>query len=68
MDWIWTSASSKDYNTRLYIVTNEEKRFKQVSASFPEYSSKYFHVIPDKVGLLYSAEISLIKMRKEFNL
>ena len=61
-------ASLKDYNTRLYIVTNEEKRFKQVSASFPEYSSKYIHVIPDKVGLLYSAEISLIKMRKEFNL
>jgi hypothetical protein len=61
-------ASLKDYSTRLYIVTNEEKRFKQVSASFPEYSSKYIHVIPDKVGLLYSAEISLIKMRKEFNL
>jgi hypothetical protein len=61
-------ASLKDYNTRLYIVTNEEKRFKQVSASYPEYSSKYIHVIPEKVGLLYSAEIRLIKMREEFNL
>jgi hypothetical protein len=61
-------ASLKDYNTRLYIVTNEEKRFKQVSASFPEYRSKYIHVIPEKVGLLYSAEIRLIKMREEFNL
>jgi hypothetical protein len=61
-------ASLKEYNTRLYIVTNEEKRFKQVSSSFPEYSSRYIHVIPDKVGLLYSAELSLIKMREEFNL
>jgi len=61
-------ASLKEYNAKLYIVTNEEKRFKQVAASFPEYSSKYIHLIPEKVGLLYSAEKSLIKMRDEFNL
>ena len=61
-------ASLKEYNTRLYIVTNEEKRFNQVANSFPDYRSKYIHVIPEKVGLLYSAELSLIKMREEFNL
>jgi hypothetical protein len=69
---IWSGfgrlASLKEYNTRLYIVSNEEKKFKQVSSSFPEYSSKYIFVIPDKVGLLYSAELNLIKMREEFNL
>ncbi|MDN3510137.1 MAG: hypothetical protein NG784_02370 [Candidatus Jettenia sp.] len=61
-------ASLREYNTRLYIITNDDKRFNQVANSFPEIKNKYIHFVPDKVSLLYSAEINLIKMRKEFNL
>jgi len=61
-------ASLREYNTKLYIVTNDDKRFGQVSGNFPELKEKYFNIVPEKVGLLYSAEINLIKMRQEFNL
>ena len=61
-------ASLQEYNTRLYIVTNDEKKFTQVSCSFPDLKNKYIHVVPDKIGLLYSAEINLIRMRQDFNL
>ncbi len=61
-------ASLKEYNTRFYIVTNEDKRFKQVASSFHEFSERYVNIVPEKVGLLYSAEKSLIRMREEFNL
>ena len=61
-------ASLREYNTRLYIITNHEKKFNQVSSSFHELKNKFIHVVPDKIGLLYSAEINLIKMRQEFNL
>lgn len=61
-------ASLREYNTKLYIITNEEKKFNQVASSFPEVKKKYIHIVPDKIGLLYSAEINLIKMRQDFNL
>ncbi|MFN0159563.1 MAG: hypothetical protein ACKVRP_15985 [Bacteroidota bacterium] len=61
-------ASLREYNTRFYIVTNEEKRFAQVASSFHEYKSRYINIEPEKVGLLYSAEKNLIRMREEFNL
>ncbi len=69
---IWSGfgrlASLQEYNTKLYIVSNEEKRFKQVSNSFPQLSNRYISVIPDQVSLLYSAEKNLIKLREDFNL
>jgi len=61
-------ATLKEYNTKMYIITNEEKRFTQVANSFPELRPKFTSIIPDKIGLLYSAEINLIKLRKSFNL
>lgn len=61
-------ATLRDYDTRPYIVTNEDKKFQQVITQFPELKSRFIHVIPDQVGLLYSAEKNLIEMRKEFNL
>lgn len=61
-------ATLRDYDTRPYIVTNEDKKFQQVITQFPEIKSRFIHVIPDQVGLLYSAEKNLIEMRKEFNL
>src|SRR3989338_6989504 len=61
-------ATLRDYETRPYIVTNEDKKFRQVISQFPEIKSRFIHVIPDQVGLLYSAEKNLIEMREEFNL
>lgn len=61
-------ATLRDYDARPYIITNEDKKFRQVVGQFPEVKGKYMHVIPDQVGLLYSAEKNLIDMRKEFNL
>ncbi|MBC8402513.1 MAG: hypothetical protein H8E14_13570 [Candidatus Marinimicrobia bacterium] len=61
-------ASLRDYSTKMCIITNEDKRFKQVSSSFPELQGRYTHLIPDNIGLLYSAEKNLIELRKEINL
>jgi hypothetical protein len=61
-------ATLRDYNTRIYIVTNEKRRFIQVVNSFPSLKSRCIDIIPEKVGLLYSAEKNLIAMREEFNL
>lgn len=61
-------ATLRDYDTRPYIVTNEDKKFQQVITQFPEIKGRLIHVIPDQVGLLYSAEKNLITMRQEFNL
>lgn len=61
-------STLRDYETRPYIITNEEKKFRQVTTQFPEVKDRFVHVVPDQIGLLYSAEKHLIEMRKEFNL
>ncbi|MBC6426655.1 MAG: hypothetical protein GDA51_09365 [Ekhidna sp.] len=61
-------AALTDYSTKMYIVTNENRRFDQVSNSFPNLRNRYLRINPDNVGLLYSAEKSLIQLRKDFNL
>lgn len=61
-------ASLQDYSTKMYIITNEDKRYQQVANSFPELRSRYIHIIPDNIGLLYSAEKNLIELRKNINL
>ena len=61
-------ATLREYNTRLYIITHDNKKFDQVSNSFQELRSKYYLIVPDNIGLLYAAEINLIKMRRDFNL
>jgi hypothetical protein len=61
-------ASLREYNTKLFIISNDERKFGQVCNNFPELKARYINVLPDHVGLLYSAEINLIKMRQEFNL
>jgi hypothetical protein len=61
-------AALREYNTKLYIVSNNDRKFRQVSSSFPDLQNRCVNIIPDKIGLLYSAEINLIKLREEFNL
>jgi len=61
-------ATLKEYSTKLYVITNENKRFYQVLNSFPDIQDRYTNVIPEDIGLLYSAENNLIKLRKNINL
>ncbi len=61
-------ATLREYDAKPYIVTNDEKKFKQVVTQFPEIKDRFVNVIPEQVGKLYSAEKNLIEMRKEFNL
>ena len=61
-------ATLREYRTKLYVVTHDKNKFSQVERSFVEISRRYIHLIPDHIGLLYSAEKNLIQMRQEFNL
>jgi hypothetical protein len=61
-------STLREYQTRLYVVTHDEKKYNQVANSFPGMRNKIISIIPDKIGLLYSAEKNLIQMRKDFQL
>jgi hypothetical protein len=61
-------ATLREYNTRLYIVSANDKKFSQVSGTFPEIKPRCVNIQPEKIGLLYSAEKNLITLREEFNL
>jgi len=61
-------ATLREYSTKMFIITYDDKKFVQVSNNFPELKEKYINLTPEKVGLLYSAEKRLIRKREEFNL
>lgn len=61
-------ASFREYNTKLFVITNDDKKYNQVLNSFPDLTNRYMNIVPEKIGLLYSAEINLIRMRNEFQL
>ena len=61
-------STLREYQTKLFIITHDDKKFKQVSNSFPDMSDKIISVTPDNVGLLYSAEKNLIQMREDFKI
>ena len=61
-------ATLREYQAKLYIISYDDKRVDQVKKSFPDVSSRYIHLIPDQIALLYSAEKNLIQMRNDFDL
>lgn len=61
-------ASLREYNTRLCIISSDEKRFTQTMDTFPDMRRKYMNIVPENIGLLYSAELHLLRMREEFNI
>ncbi len=66
---IWSGvgrlAALREYSTRLFVVSNEHKRFEQVMQSQPELHSRVRNVATDHVGVLYSAETRLRDLRRE---
>ena len=61
-------STLREYQTKLYVITHDSKKYNQVANSFPEMKNRIMNIIPDKIGLLYSAEKNLIQMRRDFQL
>lgn len=57
-------ATLIDYsNVRLYIISNDLRKYKQVMNSFPEHNHRYKNIPFDLIGELYSAELQLKELR-----
>jgi hypothetical protein len=62
-------ASLYDYTTtRLYVVSDDVKKYRQVMGAFAEYQPRYKHVYTESLGELYSAELGLRDLRQEIGL
>jgi hypothetical protein len=62
-------ATLIDYtNVRFYIIANDAKKYTQVINSYPDYDERYNFIADDLIGELYSAEISLKKLRMDIGL
>jgi len=59
----------RDYSsTRLYIISNQLKKFMKVMSSFEEFKERFKHVSTEDVGVLYSAELRLRELREIIDL
>ena len=57
-------ATLVDYsNVKLYIISNDSRKYKQVMNSFVEYNNRYKNISFDHIGELYSAEKQLKELR-----
>jgi len=62
-------ASLYDYtNTRLYVVSDDAKKYCQVMSAFAEYQSRYHHIYTEALGELYAAELGLRDLRTQVGL
>ena len=58
-----------DYgDTKLYIISDNERKYKKIINTFPVKLEKYKHVKPALIGDLYSAELQLRELRYEIGL
>ncbi|VVB96768.1 Uncharacterised protein [uncultured archaeon] len=62
-------ASLIDYsNVKLYIISNDSRKYRQVMNSFPEYNHRYKNIPFDLIGELYSSELQLKELRHDIGL
>jgi len=62
-------ATLLDYkNVGFYVISNDERKYKQVISSFVEYQNRYRFLANNLVGELYSAELNLKELRKDIGL
>lgn len=54
--------------TRLYVISDEAKKYKQVMSAFAEFQSRYKHIQTHLIGDLYAAELSLKELRFQIGL
>jgi hypothetical protein len=66
---VWSGVgrltSLREYNTHLFIVSHEPKKFQQVMESQPEIAERFKNVQPEEVGEIYAAETRLEELRKK---
>ncbi len=62
-------ATLIDYsNVKLYVISNDLKRYKQVMHSFAEFEQRYYHILTEYIGDLYAAELQLKELRYKIGL
>lgn len=62
-------ATLIDYsNVKLYVISNDKRRYSQVMHSFSEFESRYHHILTEYIGDLYSAELHLKELRYKIGL
>jgi len=62
-------ATLIDYaNTRLYVISNDDKKYNQVVQTYFEFSARYRHVLAENIGELYAAELNLRELRARIDL
>lgn len=62
-------ATLIDYsNTRLYVISDESKKYQQVLTAFSDYQSRYKHIPTYLIGELYAAERGLRELRDQIGL
>jgi hypothetical protein len=62
-------STLRDYSsTRLYVISNQPKKFMQVMSSFEEFKERFKHVSTEDVGVLYSTELRLRELREIIDL
>ena len=70
---IWSGvgrlATLIDYgNVKLYVISNDLKRYNQVMHSFADLENRYRHILTGYIGDLYAAELQLKELRYEVGL
>ena len=62
-------ASLIDYsNVKLYVISNNLRRYNQVIHSFSEFEHRYNHILTEYIGDLYAAELQLKEFRYKIGL
>jgi len=62
-------ATLIDYsNVGLYVIANDQRKYKQVISSFPETQNRYKFIANDLLGDLYSSEMNLKELRSDIGL
>lgn len=62
-------ATLMDYrHVRMYVISNDIKKYQQVMHSFADHNERFSHVPIDAIGELYSAELNLKKLRYDVGL
>lgn len=58
-----------DYATaRLFIISSEERKYRQVMSAWADYQNRYKHVQVEDVGELYAAELNLRSLRQNIGI
>jgi len=62
-------ATLIDYaNVRFYVISNDDKKYKQVIQTYSEHAVRYRHVVAELIGELYAAELNLRELRARIDL